>query len=179
MPATLSGKRYAQAIFEIAQEEKQLENWRSGLKRLVEICQDTELSALLESSKLPFDLKKKLVEDSLSGIIPSVMNLAFLLIDKNRIKITPVIASEYEHLLDKYYGIEHANVTTAIALNDKDKEKIVQGLETLTGHRVVVDLEVTPEIIAGAIIKIGDRLIDGSLKSQLEALKNSLVEFRK
>lgn len=179
MPATLSGKRYAQAVFEIAQEENQFENWHSGLKRIVEVIQNPELSAFLESSKVPFDLKRKIIEDDLQDIIPSALNLAFLLVAKGKIKIAPLIMTEYERLLDRYHGIEHAKITTAIALNDKDKEKIVRGLENLTRRKVVADLEVAPDIIGGAIIKIGDRLVDGSLKSQLEALKRSLVEIKK
>jgi len=179
MPAALSGRRYAQAILEIAKEENKLEEWQSGLKKIAEMMQDPELLSFLESSKLPFDLKKKLTEDHLKGITPSALNLAYLLIAKGRFKIAPAIAAEYERLLDAHYGIEHATVTTAIPLDDRTKGKVVQSLETLTRHKVIADLEVAPLIIGGVIIKIGDKLIDGSLKNKLEALKRNLVSTGK
>ena len=179
MPAALSGRRYAQAILEIAKEENKLEEWRSGVKKIAEMMQDQELLTFLESSKLPFDLKKKLVEDRLKDIIPSVLNLAYLLIAKGRLKIAPAVAAEYERLLDAHYGIEHATVTTAIPIDEKTRIKMVHSLEDLTGHKVITDLEITPDILGGVIIKIGDKLVDGSFKSKLEALKKSLVSTGK
>lgn len=179
MPAIFSGKRYAQAILEIAQEENQLEEWRFSLKKITEVMQDQELLTFLESSKLPFDLKRKLVEDRLKDAIPSALNLAYLLIAKGKTKITSLIAAEYEHLLDAHYGVEHARVTTAIPLDDKGEERVVHSLEALTGHKVIADFEVAPDIIGGVIIKIGDKLVDGSTKSKLDALKKSLVEAGK
>jgi F-type H+-transporting ATPase subunit delta len=179
MPATLTGRRYAQAILEIAQEENKFEEWRSGLKKIAEMMQDQELLTFLESSKLPFDLKKKLVQSRLQGVIPSVLNLAYLLIAKSRFKIVPAIVTEYEQLLDAYYGIEHAKVTTAIPLDENTKVKVVRSLEDLTGHKVITDLEIAPDILGGVIIKIGDKLVDGSLRNKLEALKKSLVSTTK
>lgn len=179
MRAVFSGKRYAQAILEIAQEENKLEEWRSSLKKITEMMQDPELMTFLESPKLPFVLKKKLVENRLEDVHLSVLNLAYLLIAKGRLKIAPAIATEYERLLDTHYGIEHATVTTAIPLDDKTKGRVVRSLETLTGYKVIADFEVAPDILGGVIIKIGDKLIDGSFKSKLEALKKSLVSTGK
>lgn len=179
MPTALSGRRYAQAILEIAKEENKLEEWRSGLKKIAEMVHDQELLTFLESSKLPFDLKKKLIEDHLKDVTPSVLNLAYLLITKGRLKIATAVADEYERLLDAHYGIEHATVTTAVPLDEKTRVKMVRSLEDLTGHRVIADLQIAPDILGGIIIKIGDKLVDGSFRNKLEALKKSLVSTGK
>lgn len=176
MPAIASGKRYAQAIFEIAQEENQLEKWRFSLRRIAEVMQDPELVALLESPKLPLTLKTKLLKERLRGVSPLSLNLACLLVAKGKFKIASNIATEYERFLDAYYGIEHAEVTTAINLDDKERERLLQGLESLTGKKIVAELQIDPTTIGGVIIKIGDKLIDGSTKTRLATLRKTLVE---
>ena len=175
MPA-VSGKRYAQAIFEIAQEQNQLEEWRTSLRKMAEVMQDPELMILLESPKPPFSLKRKLLEEILKGVNPASLNLACLLVAKGRFKITNNIATEYERLLDAYYGIEHAEITTAIALDDKSKEELLQNLESFTGKKVTAELKIDPSIVGGVIIKIDDKLINGSTKSRLITLRRTLVE---
>lgn len=176
MPAIVSGKRYAQAIFEIAREEKQLEEWRFSLRKIAEVMQDPELVALLESPKLPLTLKRKLLKERLRGVSPLSLNLACLLVAKGKFKIAGTIAAEYERFLDAYHGIEHAEVTTAITLDDKGRERLLQGLESLTGKKIVVELQVDPTIVGGVVIKLGDKLIDGSTKTRLTALRKTLVE---
>ncbi len=176
MRATISAKRYAQAIFEIAQEEKQLEEWRFSLRKIAEVMQDSETVTLLENPKLPFSLKKKLLEERLTGVNPLSLNLACLLVMKGKFKIADSIATEYERLVDAYYGIEQVKVTTAIILDDKSKEELQRNLESLIGKKVKAELCFDPAIIGGITIKIGDKLIDGSIKSRLMTLKKNLIE---
>lgn len=176
MAVTVSGKRYAQAIFEIAQEEKQLKEWQLDLRRIAEVMQNPELVAFLESPKVSFDLKRKLLEEQLKVISPLALNLACLLVAKDKFKIANSIATEYDRLLDAYYGIEHAEVITAIPVDDKDRKKLLQDLEALTKKKIVAEIQVDPAIVGGAIIKIGDKLIDGSTKSKLAILKKTLIE---
>ncbi len=176
MPITVSGKRYAQAIFEIAQEENQLEQWRLSLRKIAEVMQAPELVTLLESPKLPFNLKRGLLGERLKGVNPLSFNLACLLVAKGRFKIANSITTEYERLLDAYYGIEHAEVTTAIALDDKSKNELLQDLESFIGKKVTAELQVDLGIVGGVVIKIGDKLIDGSTKNKLTVLRKSLIE---
>jgi len=176
MPITISGKRYAQAIFEIAQEENQLEEWRLSLRRIAEVMQDPELVTLLESPRLPFNLKKELLKERLKDVNPLSFNLACLLVAKGRLKNFGSIAKEYEHLLDAYYGIEPVEITTAIALDEKSKKELLQDLESFIGKKVTAELQTDPTIVGGVIIKIGDKLIDGSTKSRLTVLRKSLME---
>jgi len=179
MPATVSSKRYAQAAFQIAQENNTLEEWRPDLRRIAELAQDSEIASLLENPKLPFELKMKLAQERLDKISPLALNFAYLLIAKSRLKSAGQVADEYERFLDDYYGIGRAEVTTAIPLERADRERLNQRLEIVVGKKVSVRLQVDPNILGGFIARIDDSLIDCSVRNRLRNLRRSLVEIRK
>ena len=179
MPITTFAKRYAQAVFEIAQEKNELEKWHADLIKTAEITQDSKFIDLVENPKLGFELKAELVKEKLGKINPLVLNLAYLLIMKGRLKHTGQIADEYQRLLDDYRGIKHAEVTTAVPLDDADKKKLSQRLESIVGKKVSVTLQVDPDIIGGIIARIDGSLVDGSVRHKLEILKKSMSETRR
>ncbi len=170
-----SGKRYAQAAFELALEKNELESWQTSLGKIAGIVVDAKLMALLENPKLPFDAKKSLLEERLGEVNPLALNLACLLMRRGRLRIAGDISQQYNLLLDAHYGIEHAEVVTALPLGDEDKERISNKLGEMTGHKVIIDAQVDPAVIGGFSAKIGDMLIDGSIRSRLESLRKSLV----
>jgi len=176
MPRISSGKRYAQAAFELALEKNELESWQISLKKIAGIAADVKLMALLENPKLPFDAKKSLLEERLGEVNPLALNLTCLLMSRGRLRIAGDISQQYNLLLDAHYGIEHAEVVTALPLGDEDKERISNKLGGMTGHKVIIDAQVDPAVIGGFSAKIGDMLIDGSIRSRLESLRRSLVE---
>jgi F-type H+-transporting ATPase subunit delta len=178
MPVTTFVKRYAQAVFEIARESNKLEEWRSDLGKIAQLMGDSEFAALVENPKLPTELKAKLAQEKLGKINPMALNLVYLLMAKDRLKYADQIANEYERLLDDHYGITHAEVTTAIPLNDTDKERLSHQLDTIVGKKVSVNLQVDPDILGGFIARIGDSLLDGSIRNKLNELKKSLAETR-
>ena len=177
--STISARRYARAVFEIAREENELEGWQSSLSKLVEAMQDSEIASLLESPKLPFDLKTELIEEKLGGINPLALNLAYLLVSKDRLKDIDQIAAEYERLLGYYYGIKHVEVITAVPLDDAAKQGFKRHLETISGGEVRISLQVDPDIVGGFIAKIDDSLIDASIRNKLSMLRRSLGEARR
>jgi len=176
MPITTSARRYAQAVFELAQESDKLEEWRQDLRKIAELVEDTEFMALMENPKLPLEVKTKLAQERLKGINPLAMNLVCLLVTKGRLKNADQIAEEYKRLLNNYYGIAVAEVTTAIPLDEADKEKLNRHLEAVAGRKVTITLQVDPAILGGFVARIEDTLIDGSLRSKLGELKKTLVE---
>lgn len=176
MPATVSSRRYAQAVFEIAREKNELEKWQPDLKRIAGLAQDSEAMSLLENPKVPFDLKAKLAQEKLGKVSPLALNLAYILILKGRLRSAPQIADEYQRLLDDHRGIRHAEVATAISLDETSKNKITQGLEATIGKKLSLRLKVDPAILGGFIARIDDSLIDSSIRSELKQMKKSLVE---
>jgi len=178
MPVTTSVKRYAQAVFEIALESNRLQEWQSDVRKIAQLIEDAEFTALIENPKLPFELKTKLVQERLDKIDPLALNLAYLLIAKGKLKITGQLAAEYERLLNEHYGIKYAEVTTAIPLNDTEKQRLSQHLAAMVGRKVSIKTQVDPDILGGFIARIDDSLIDGSIRNKLEMLKKSLAETR-
>ena len=176
MARMTSGKRYAQAAFKLALEKGELDSWQASLRKIADITTDEKLMALLESPKLPFDAKKVLLEEKLGKINPLALNLAYLLVRKDRLGIAADISQQYDRLVDTHYGVEHVEVITALPLDDEERERISSRFGEIIGHKVIIDAQVDPSIVGGIKAKIGDTLIDGSVKNKLEALRKSLAE---
>jgi len=168
-------RRYAQAVFEIALEEKELERWQSDLQKVVKAVEDATFLAALESPKIKVDDKTRLLSERLVDVNPLVFNLVRLLITRTSIGIVGDIAEEYQRLLNSYHGIEPAEVITAVPLDDKDIQKLTENLGALIGKKVVLKSAVDPGIIGGIIARVGGKLLDGSTRSKLLALKRDLV----
>ncbi len=135
---------------------------------------DATVLAALENPKLKFDDKIRLLADNLGDINPLALNLVRMLITRTGIGIIGTIAGEYDRFLDRYHGIQSAQVITAVPLDDRDKEKLAENLGALVGSKVTVKSEVDPEIIGGIIARVGGKLLDGSTRSKLAALKREL-----
>jgi F-type H+-transporting ATPase subunit delta len=175
MPRKAYARRYAQAVFEIALEKKELERWQSDLQKIIQSVSDDTVLAALENPKFKFDDKRKLLAESLGDINPLALNLVWMLIARVQVGMIMVIAEEYERLLNEYKGIQTARITTAVPLDDKDKQKLAENLGAMVGKKVEVKSEVDTEIIGGIIARIDGKLLDGSTRSKLIALKRELV----
>lgn len=175
MARRVYARRYAQAVFNIALEREELDRWQSDLRRIASLGEDATFIALVESPKLHFEDKARLLSERLGDINPLALNLAFLLVARGRLAMVGNIADEYQRLLDSYRGIERAEVITAILLDDEDKLKLAERLGAVVGKKVVLKPEVDTSLIGGFIARIGGKLIDGSTRSKLDALKRELV----
>jgi F-type H+-transporting ATPase subunit delta len=176
MPKRVSGKWYAQAIFEIALEKKAIDSCQQGLEKLAELTRDESLMAFLENPKLPSEAKETLLKETLGEIDPYVFNLALLLVSKHESILFGDIFKQYRLLLDAHRGIEHAEVTTALPLDGRDMEMISDRIKNIVGRKVTLDLQVDPSLIGGFIARIGDMLIDGSVRQNLDSLGKTLLE---
>ena len=172
-------RRYSQAVFEIALETKELDRWQSDLRKIASLGEDAEFMAFLESPKAHFGDKARLLSEQLGDINPLALNLVYLLVTRARLSMIGDIADEYQHLLDSYRGIEQAEVITAIPLDDEDKLRLAQHLGTVVSKKVVLKPEVDPSLIGGIIARIGGKLLDGSTRSKLAALKRELSGVRR
>lgn len=168
-------RRYAQAVFGIARERKELDRWQSDLNEVAALSGDATVMALMESPKVPFEAKAKLLSGQLGDIEPLALNLVYLLVTRGRLGMLGDIAYEYRLLLDDYRGIERAEVTTAIALDDRDKKKLEEQLGAVVGKKVVVETKVDSSLIGGIVARLGGKLLDGSTISKLMAMKKVLA----
>jgi F-type H+-transporting ATPase subunit delta len=168
-------RRYAQAVFDIAREQKELDRWQSDLDKVAVLSGDATVMALLENPKVPFEAKARLLAGQLGDISPLALNLVYLLVSRSRLAMLGDIAAEYRRLLDGYRGIERAEVTTAIALEDKDVARLAEQLGAVVGKKVVVEAKVDKSLIGGIVARVGGKLLDGSTLSQLTAMRKVLA----
>ena len=175
MARRVYAKRFSQAVFKIALEGKKLDRWQSDLSKIASLGKDATLISLLQDPRLHFDSKAKLLSEQLGDMNPLALNLVYLLITKGKLNMVGEIADEYQRLLDSYRGIEQAEVTTAIPLDDEDKQRLAEYLGTAVGKKVVVKPEVDSKLIGGIVARVGGKVVDGSTRSKLVTLKRELV----
>ena len=171
-------KRYAQAIFEIALAQKDLNKWQAELEKVARLSDDVAFVTVLESPKFRLEDKVKVLAERLGAVSELALNLASLLIIKGRFGMARDITSEYKRLVDGYYGIEEAEVITAVPLSDAEREDLKNRLSALTGKKVVIRTEIDPKLIGGILVRIAGKLIDGSTRSKLADLKRELAGVR-
>ena len=174
MARRVYAKRYSRAVFEIALEKNELDKWQSYLRKIASVNEDFPFVALLQNPKLSFDIKVKLLAERLGDIEPLALNLVHLLVAKGKLNLAGDIADEYQRLLDKHRGIEHAEVTAAIPLGDEDRQTLAERLSAIVGKKVVLESEVDVSIVGGIVVRVGGKLLDGSTHSKLLALKKEL-----
>jgi F-type H+-transporting ATPase subunit delta len=174
MPTKVYARRFAQAVFQIAQEKNELERWQSDLERIASIVSDVTVLAALENPKLKFNDKIGLFSKNLGDISPLALNLVRMLITRASIGMIGAIADEYRILLDDYQGVKSAEVVTAVSIDEKDKQKLAEELGALVGSRVTLKSGVDPEILGGIVARVGGKLLDGSTRSKLAAMKRQL-----
>jgi F-type H+-transporting ATPase subunit delta len=171
----IHAKRYAQAVFAIALEARELDRWQADLRKIADLSEDATFAAWLQSPKVHFSDKAKLLPERLPEINPLVLNLVYLLVARGRLAMIADIANEYQRLLDSYRGIGQAEVTTAIPLDEEDEQKLAERLGAVVGIKVVLKPGVDLGIIGGVVARVGDKLLDASTRSKLEALRTELA----
>lgn len=170
-----SAKRYAEAIFKIAESHGTFDRWLLDLEGLSEIQQSEELARLLASPALDLPAKELVLSRAAPDLSPEARNLAKILLHKRRFRMVPRVESQYRQLLNAHRGIATAEVTTAVPLSAAEARAVADRLSEMTGRKVVIQPSVDPSIIGGIVARVGDELIDASVRGRLEALKRRLV----
>ncbi len=174
MAQQLSGKRYAQAIFDLALENNQVEQWGEDLAVVAEVFEDAEFSALLKHVDMPAADKLKATASVLADVNTLVRNLVDLLVSKNSVDSIRGVYSGYTELLDQHLGRQRVEITTAVPLESVEADRINSFVRGLIRRDVVLTTRVDESILGGLVIQIGDRLLDGSTKARLDSLRNRL-----
>lgn len=174
---TLIADRYSAALVEIAKEGKLTYSKISeNLNLVLEILnQSKDLGEFLSNPLVSVDNKKEVIEKVFSNEIDGlIVNFLKLLVDKNRFFVFGEIVNSYNKSLDDINNISRIQVTSAVKMNDDSIKKLQEKLEGKLKKKVVLDLKINPEIIAGLVIKMGDNVIDMSLKHKLEDLSKNI-----
>ena len=131
---------------------------------------------LIDPQISPAD-RRKVLEQGLKGrAMPSVQVFADLLLRKRRIGITGAVAREFKAIVERAKGLERATVVSAVPLSKAEITRLHGELERVTGKKIVLETAVDPSVLGGAYVRIGDRVVDRSVKTLLEAIAHQLYE---
>ena len=173
--ATAAARRYARAVFDLAQEDGHLEEWRQRLSVLRDVLSDETVEAVLTNPTIPVGERMELISVPSNALDEESINLAKLLIESNRVREIGAIADEYEALADTAAGRVRATVTTAIELTPHDRDRVAKELSTRLGKEIRLHLEVDPRILGGLKLQYGDHLVDASVATRLQQLRRTLA----
>jgi F-type H+-transporting ATPase subunit delta len=179
-PST-AARRYAEAVSEIARRDETEDAWRLALDAAARIFEPADVLHIVENPAIPLPqrvlaVRAALGRESIAEPVGSQLaNLAGALVARRRVSLIPAVAVEYGRLLDRRRGIAAAVVTSAIPLTAQETAAIRARTEVMTGSTVSLRTAVDPALIGGVTVRIGDRLIDASVRGRLERLRDRIV----
>ena len=169
------GRRYASGIFQLAEEEKAIDTWREEVAKLDDLLSDHVLRAAFQNPAVDNPRRMDLAARLAPELRAETQNLMRLLIEHHRTADMPAIRREYERLADEASGIVTATMTTAIPLEESERRRYEQQLSKKLERKVRLAVRTDPELIGGASIQIGDHLVDASVKTRLDRLREDLL----
>lgn len=170
-------RNYAEALLELARRAEDPAGWGKLIRDVAGgMQQDSTLKRFLESPKISEQQKNDILFEALGDRVPRHF-LRFLqtLVRKRRQMLIPQIADEYDALLDIHEGRVHANVTVARESSGVEEARIAEQLTRVIGRKVVPHVIVNPAILGGVVVKIGDTVMDGSVRRRLARLKSQML----
>lgn len=179
MKSSQAALRYAKALFGLAKDEHRLSDVRAELGRFLQLLEaNADLAAALQQPLHPADERKAVVKALAAPSEQSrlLVNFYSFLIDQRRMVDFQAIWSEFERLADEDAGLTTAEVTSAGPLDDRRRDRLRRALSERTGREVRLEVTVDPELIGGAVAKVGDLVFDGSLRTQLQQLRANLTK---
>ena len=174
--STTAARRYAEAAFEIGSRDGSLDSWQTGLRRAVAVVSDPQVAPVVDSPAVPFTARREILTRLLDGqLARPVLNLVLLLAQRGRLSALGAVETHFTTLVDRRLGIVPAQVTSAVPLEPAELEAIAARVREMSGSRVEIHAAVDPELIGGLTVRVGDRLIDASVRGRLERLRDRLV----
>jgi F-type H+-transporting ATPase subunit delta len=177
--AKLVAKTYSEALFEVALEENKTDLFLEELEFIIDTFKMyPEFFTIFKSPQISIEEKKNMMAEVFGAKLSKEMNnFVKILLDKNRSYYIEQINNEYETMLNNHKGIVKAVAITAIPLNDEDKLKLKEKIEKMTGKNIKITNKIDKSILGGVLVRIGDKVIDGTVKGRLFEIKESLSQI--
>ena len=172
-------RRYAQAFFALAVEKNLVDKLESELKVIVDtINENAELKSVMDHQLISPGEKKAIINNIFSQeVSETTLDFLDIVIDKYRATYVAGIYDEFVTSANETRNMADARVKTAVDLTESDLEAIKDKLAAATGKTIRLQSELDPSLIGGVVVRIGDKVIDGSLAGRLEKLKENLLQF--
>ncbi|AMA55168.1 F0F1 ATP synthase subunit delta [Bradyrhizobium sp. CCGE-LA001] len=171
--------RYATALFELARDQKVVDEVKADLDKFDALLSESaDLKRLVRSPVFAADAQSKALTAVLdkAGIAGISANFLKVLTANRRLFAVADIVRDYRILVAKFKGETTADVTVAEALSDKNLDALKVALKSVTGKDVALNVKVDPSIIGGLVVKLGSRMVDGSLRTKLNSIKHAMKE---
>jgi F-type H+-transporting ATPase subunit delta len=177
MRETTVARSYAEALLELAQADDAAELYAAELRQIVQLVEsEADFRFFLETPRVELRDKKRVLREVLEDKIPErLMRFLLVVVDKRRQRVLPEIAVEFDKLVDEQLGRLQVDVTTAQDPDAKARASIKKHLDTLFGMEVLPRFRADPRIIGGVVVRVGDRIMDGSIRHRLQGLRRSLL----
>ncbi len=168
-------RRYADALYEVAVQANRLDAVHAGLEHALKLVATYEVSRRLTHPAVTAADRSELISDVCDGIDPFVVNAIRLMVEHGRTEEIQRLPHWLASRMDAASGIVRAAVTVPQELNEDEKAKLDTALAARFGHEVLTTLAVDPTLIGGLIIKVGDHIIDNSVRTKLQLLQQQLT----
>lgn len=173
-------ERYARALFAIGVESGNLARIAEEAQSFAQLYSSSdELRSVLDNPLVPEASREALLQELAArvGVSDMVKNTLRLLAQRRRLVLVPAMAKALVKMSDERQGVVRASVTSARAIDDAFTKRLQTELEKMTGKHVVLTRTVDPALIAGVVTRVGDTVIDGSLRTRLDGLKSQLMSM--
>ena len=169
---------YAEALFGAARERDELEEVLSDLREFVEVLHESEeLRLFFYGGQIPERQKRRALDGLTEGMKASTTNFLKVLVDNGREEILEEVLARYEQLVKEHLGRVEVEVTTAIELSDEQLDRLKERLGgVLEGREIILEANVAPDLLGGAVFRFGGRLMDGSIRGRLQSLREGMLE---
>lgn len=170
-------RRYAHALITLAEEQKKLEKVFEDLDRIGSVIRSSrELALLLQNPSFGKEKKRTILKEIFSKRVDDLTyRFLMLLVDKGRENVILEIIDRYKHMLDEKMGIVRAEVKSVIALDKRQEKSLQKQLEGYTGSKVVITYSLDRNLKGGFLARMGDTVIDASIRRQLELLEKKFM----
>lgn len=167
---------YAKAVFELAREGGSFKAWSEALAALAQLFGDAKLGALLRNPALTRGELSQLLAQALKGkVADEALALVRLLVENGRLAATPAIAEQFEQLRAEAEARVDVEITSAVAIEKAQQDQLAAAVRKRLSRDVAITWNTDPALIAGALIRAGDLVIDGSVRGELERLQTALA----
>jgi F-type H+-transporting ATPase subunit delta len=177
---TRVARRYANALFRVARERNELDSAAESIASIYDVANSSpEFMAVLHHPRVTRERKRELLRQIFENRVPLLVEqFLFLLIEKDRAVLILDVAKHFARLMDEYRRETDAEAVTAVALTEPQIEALKLRLQETTGYTVRLKTRVDASIMGGMIVRVGDRMIDGSVTTQLQAMREQLMRVR-
>ena len=168
-----AARRYAQAAFDIAVADGTIDQWRSELDDIASVLAESELARNFADDRVPLEERYALVERVLD-ISPKATNLAKLLVQKGRSRGARFVERAFSRMADERENRVDVEIASAVELAADHLASIEKSLAESLGKTIRATVRVDPSLVGGVVIRVGDKLIDGSVRTRLRRLHRQL-----